>query len=200
MTEKTLLKWDAEEQHHQVKAELKGAKHWTVTKDRNIPAFLQPQSGGISKSLPLRSYCLRRQPRHWEVVSRAGQPSTQEFMHSWIPVMRNCERVSVWSKQVKARDSALEPGQLHRASRWARGERRQSDRSQARCCGRSPHGTMTSVWNCLSHRCVKTRVQAFVSAWPSRREQCRLLSLWSWFSLFWMHMHEMLENTVISPW
>lgn len=195
VTETALLMWEVEEQH-QVKAELKGAKHSMVTKDRNIPAFLQPQSGGISKSLPLRFYCLRRQPRHWEVL----------FQVQANPPLRN-SRILMNVSMSACEASKWKPGTHPGAWATAQGKKVSAWRKEAKWQESGQVLWQESTWYndicvklCLSHRCVKTSVQAFVSEWPSRREQCRLLSLWSWFALFWMHMHEMLANTVISPW
>lgn len=72
----------------------------------------------------------------------------------------------------KSQGLTLEPGQLHRARRWAHGGRKQSDRSQARCWGRSPHGTMTSVWSSVCRTGVWRQVCKHLSQ-RDLREQCK---------------------------
>lgn len=80
--------WDAEEQQHQVKAELKGAKHPTVTKDRNIPAVTKWKNQQIPTFKILLFKKATKTLR--SSVSGAGQPSTQKFIHPC-----ECERASV---------------------------------------------------------------------------------------------------------
>lgn len=68
--------------------------------------FLQSQSGGIRKSLPLKSYCLRRQPNHWEVLfQEQAKP----------PLMNSCIYMNVSVPACEA--SRWKPG-AHTAA-WA---------------------------------------------------------------------------------